>query len=88
MYVRAGSSTADPADSHVQARTAPQTRRQKQPGTGFTDTADDGAGTTQPSLPAHHIERIYTKTGCSSRAEASLYAMQHGLLGELRAAQR
>ena len=27
--VRAASAAADPADSHVQARTAPQTRRQK-----------------------------------------------------------
>jgi DNA-binding CsgD family transcriptional regulator len=41
-----------------------------------------------PKTVGNHIERIYLKTGCSSRAEASLYAMQHGLLGELRAAQR
>ena len=27
-----------------------------------------------------HIEHIYAKTGCSTRAEASLFAMQHGLL--------
>ncbi len=36
----------------------------------------------------NHIEHIYSKIGCSSRAEASLFAMQQGLLGELRAAQR
>ena len=41
-----------------------------------------------PKTVGNHIEHIYTKTGCSSRAEASLYAMQQGLLGELRAAQR
>ena len=41
-----------------------------------------------PKTVGNHIEHIYLKTGCSSRAEASLYAMQHGLLGELRAAQR
>ena len=34
----------------------------------------------------NHIEHIYLKIGCSSRAEASLFAMQQGLLGELRAA--
>ena len=27
-----------------------------------------------------HIEHIYAKIGCSTRAEASLFAMQHGLL--------
>ena len=41
-----------------------------------------------PKTAGNHIERIYLKTGCSSRAEASLYAMQQGLLGELRAARR
>jgi len=29
---------------------------------------------------ASHIENIYSKIGCSTRAAASLYAMQHGLL--------
>ena len=28
----------------------------------------------------NHIERIYTKLGISTRAEASLYAMRHGLV--------
>jgi DNA-binding NarL/FixJ family response regulator len=28
----------------------------------------------------NHIERIYTKLGVSTRAEASLYAMRHGLV--------
>ena len=51
MYVRAGSSTADPADSHVQIRTAPQTRRQKHLGAGFTGTGNDGDGTVQPDPP-------------------------------------
>jgi DNA-binding CsgD family transcriptional regulator len=41
-----------------------------------------------PKTVGNHIEHIYVKIGCSSRAEASLFAMQHGLLGELRAAQR
>ena len=52
LYVlRAGSSTADPADSHVQARTAPQTRRQKHLGAGFTGTGNDGAGTPSHIFP-------------------------------------
>jgi HD-GYP domain-containing protein (c-di-GMP phosphodiesterase class II) len=28
----------------------------------------------------NHIERIYSKIGCSSRAEAAMFAMEHGLL--------
>ncbi len=51
MYVRAGPFTADPADSHVQARTAPQTRRQKHLGAGFTGTGNDGAGTPSHIFP-------------------------------------
>ena len=30
-----------------------------------------------------HIERIYAKTGASTRSTATLFAMQHGLLGSL-----
>ena len=41
-----------------------------------------------PKTVGNHIEHIYMKIGCSSRAEASLFAMQQGLLGELRAGQR
>ena len=41
-----------------------------------------------PKTVGNHIEHIYIKIGCSSRAEASLFAMQQGLLNELRAAQR
>jgi DNA-binding NarL/FixJ family response regulator len=29
----------------------------------------------------NHVERIYAKLGVSTRAEASLYAMRHGLIG-------
>jgi len=35
-----------------------------------------------PKTVAHHIEHIYTKIGVSSRAMASFYAMQNGLLPE------
>lgn len=42
-----------PADSHLQARTAPQTRRQKNLGAGFTGTGSEGGGTTQPDPPAY-----------------------------------
>jgi DNA-binding CsgD family transcriptional regulator len=30
-----------------------------------------------------HIERIYAKTGASTRATATLFALQHGLLDSL-----
>jgi hypothetical protein len=34
----------------------------------------------------HHIQHIYRKIGSSTRAAASLFAMQHGLLPELEPA--
>jgi HD-GYP domain-containing protein (c-di-GMP phosphodiesterase class II) len=33
-----------------------------------------------PKTAGNHIERIYSKIGVSSRAEAAMFAMQHGLL--------
>ena len=36
-----------------------------------------------PKTVGHHIEHIYRKIDCSTRAAASLFAMQHGLLPEL-----
>jgi len=51
MYVRVGPFTADPTDSHVQGRIAPQTRRQKHLGAGFTGTGNDGAGTPSQISP-------------------------------------
>jgi DNA-binding CsgD family transcriptional regulator len=33
-----------------------------------------------PKTARNHIEHIYTKIGASSRVNASLFAMQHGLL--------
>jgi DNA-binding CsgD family transcriptional regulator len=35
-----------------------------------------------PKTVANHVEHIYTKIGVSTRAAASLFAMQHGLLPE------
>jgi HD-GYP domain-containing protein (c-di-GMP phosphodiesterase class II) len=36
-----------------------------------------------PKTAGNHIEHIYAKLGCSTRAAASLFAMQNGLLPEL-----
>ena len=36
----------------------------------------------------NHVEHIYVKIGASSRAEASLFAMQQGLIGELPTSPR
>jgi DNA-binding NarL/FixJ family response regulator len=35
-----------------------------------------------PKTAGNHVEHIYTKIGASNRAEASLFAMRHGLLPE------
>lgn len=34
-----------------------------------------------PKTAETHIERIYAKTGASTRSTATLFAQQHGLLG-------
>jgi HD-GYP domain-containing protein (c-di-GMP phosphodiesterase class II) len=36
-----------------------------------------------PRTVGHHVAHVYRKIGCSTRAAASLFAMQHGLLPEL-----
>ena len=35
-----------------------------------------------PKTVANHVEHLYVKIDASSRAQASLFAMQHGLLPE------
>ena len=39
--------------------------------------------TVTPKTVANHVEHLYTKIGVSSRAAATLYVMQHGLVGAL-----
>jgi ATP/maltotriose-dependent transcriptional regulator MalT len=39
------------------------------------------------AIAANHIEHIYTKLGISSRAAATLYATQHGLIGAFASAK-
>ena len=34
-----------------------------------------------PKTAANHVEHIYAKLGVSSRAAATLFATQHGLMG-------
>jgi HD-GYP domain-containing protein (c-di-GMP phosphodiesterase class II) len=55
---------------------------------GYSNKEIAGRLVISPKTVGNHIEHIYMKIGCSSRAEASLFAMQQGLIGELRAAQR
>ena len=40
-----------------------------------------------PKTAGNHIERIYAKIGASSRATATLFAMQHGMLATLEPVQ-
>ena len=39
-----------------------------------------------PKTAMNHVEHIYTKLGVSSRAAATLYATQHGLMGTFESA--
>jgi HD-GYP domain-containing protein (c-di-GMP phosphodiesterase class II) len=47
---------------------------------GGTTRAIAGALEIAPKTAGNHIERIYSKIGISTRAEAAMFAMQHGLL--------
>jgi DNA-binding CsgD family transcriptional regulator len=33
-----------------------------------------------PKTADHHIQRVYTKIGVSTRGAAALYAIEHGIL--------
>jgi HD-GYP domain-containing protein (c-di-GMP phosphodiesterase class II) len=50
---------------------------------GLSNKAIAAQLVVSPKTVGHHIEHIYRKIGCSTRAGASLFAMQHGLLPEL-----
>jgi len=39
-----------------------------------------------PKTAGNHVEHIYAKIGASSRAAAAMFAVQHGLLPEEKAA--
>jgi DNA-binding CsgD family transcriptional regulator len=47
---------------------------------GATTRAVGTALHISPKTAGNHIERIYEKIGVSSRAEAAMFAMQHGLV--------
>jgi len=50
---------------------------------GLSNKAIAARLVVSPKTVGHHIEHIYRKIGCSTRAAASLFAMQRGLLPEL-----
>jgi HD-GYP domain-containing protein (c-di-GMP phosphodiesterase class II) len=53
---------------------------------GLSNKAIAAQLVVSPKTVGHHIEHIYRKIGCSTRAAASLFAMQHGLLPALEPA--
>ena len=55
---------------------------------GLTDKEMAGRLHISPKTVGTHVEHIYLKIGSSSRAGASLFAMQHGLLTDLSPAER
>ena len=92
--VRAGRLAADAVDAVLAAAGAARPRRRTGPA-GLTPREVEvlvliarGASTRQvarrlgitPKTAGTHIERIYTKTGVSTRSGAALAAVQHGLL--------
>jgi DNA-binding NarL/FixJ family response regulator len=49
---------------------------------GLSNKAIAGELHISPKTAGNHVEHIYTKTGATNRAAASLFAMQQGLLPE------
>jgi response regulator RpfG family c-di-GMP phosphodiesterase/DNA-binding CsgD family transcriptional regulator len=95
--VRAGRLDADAADAVLDAAGKPHGKRRSGPA-GLTPREIEvlaliarGASTRQvarqlsitPKTAETHIERIYAKTGASTRSTATLFALQHGLLDTL-----
>ena len=95
--VRGGRLDATAVDAVLAAAGQPQGKRRVGP-SGLTPREIEvliliarGASTRQvakeltiaPKTAETHIERIYTKTGATTRSTATLFALQHGLLGSL-----
>lgn len=95
--VRSGRLAADAVDAVLTAAGQQQAKRRAGPA-GLTPREIEvlaliarGASTRQAAralgitakTAETHIERIYTKTGASTRSTATLFAMQHGLLDNL-----
>jgi HD-GYP domain-containing protein (c-di-GMP phosphodiesterase class II) len=95
--VRSGRLAADAVDAVLSATGQQRTKRRAGP-SGLTPREIEvlsliarGASTRQVAhalgitakTAGTHIERIYTKTGVSTRSTATLFAMQHGLLDSL-----
>ena len=95
--VRSGRLAADAVDAVLTSIGQQRTKRRAGP-SGLTPREIEvlsliarGASTRQVAralgitakTAGTHIERIYTKTGVSTRSTATLFAMQHGLLDSL-----
>ena len=47
---------------------------------GLTNREIAEALVVSPRTAEHHVQHIYAKIGCSTRAGAALFAMEHDLL--------
>jgi hypothetical protein len=76
--VRAAAKLSPSTPSTVAARPASRFAARKMGPTDFDALRPPDHG--HPADAGTHIERIYTKIGASTRATATLFAVQHGLL--------
>jgi HD-GYP domain-containing protein (c-di-GMP phosphodiesterase class II) len=95
--VRAGRLDAEAVDAVLAAAGQPRGKRRTglagrtPPGIAVLILIARGGSTRQvaqqltitPKTAETHIERIYAKTGATTRSTATLFALQHGLLGTL-----
>ena len=69
-------------------RTRSGTSRGRCPRRGLSNKQIAARLVVSPRTVGHHVEHLYRKIGCSTRAAASLFATQHGLLPELDSAHQ
>jgi len=96
--VAAGRIDADAADAVLQAAGHRVARRRTSGSQALTDREVQvlrlltrGLSTkaiaqqlvVSPKTAGSHIEHIYAKTGTANRAQASVYALKHGLMNDL-----
>jgi HD-GYP domain-containing protein (c-di-GMP phosphodiesterase class II) len=77
----AGEATARPRSAWPAGLTDREVEVLRLIATGHSNRAIAGRLTLSPKTVGHHVEHIYAKVGVSTRAGATVFAMEHGLAG-------
>lgn len=82
VYREAGASTPARDDPAVESLTAREREVLALIGRGLSNAEIAERLVISRKTAGHHVEHIYAKTGTANRALASLFAANHGLIGE------